>query len=191
MKIVKSVIATIEFPVRLMSMAVYPLSKALIICLREPPFNRNTSSGDAGPFLGVSWILPRSGYSRSQEPESRRGAGSRSAARRGAALECSRRPRDVWFSDYSTQECLNRRLPGITQHNASTQRFRSVCTRTVELLTAGPFPGAACCQPAELPRYKAAPLRATLRDPAPLLAPGFWLLAPSIAASRQIRIPRG
>ena len=58
----------------------------------------------------------------------------------------------------------SRRLPGITQRDISRQRVcflgRSIRMSATKLRNAGQFSGAACCQLAELPNYKAAPLRA-------------------------------
>lgn len=57
----------------------------------------------------------------------------------------------------------NRRLPRVSQRKALTQRFDRRITIPVlptELPSPGSFPGAACCQIAELLSYKAAPLQA-------------------------------
>ena len=57
----------------------------------------------------------------------------------------------------------NRRLPGRAQRDPFTKRLcseGSMRTLPLELRTHWPFPGAACCQLAELPNYKAAPLQA-------------------------------
>jgi hypothetical protein len=62
---------------------------------------------------------------------------------------------------------VSRRLPGMTQHKALVQRVYSeaplILARPVELPYEEPFPGAACCQPAELVTYKAAPLPLVFR----------------------------
>jgi len=56
----------------------------------------------------------------------------------------------------------SRRLPGTTQRDVCPSRlFRAAgIRRAIELAGLGTFPGAACCQPIELPSYKAAPLQA-------------------------------
>ena len=56
----------------------------------------------------------------------------------------------------------SRRLPGTTQRDVCPSRLFGAAgiRRAIELPDLGTFPGAACCQPIELPSYKAAPLQA-------------------------------
>ena len=46
---------------------------------------------------------------------------------------------------YPSKKCCSRRLPRITQRDASTLGSRFVWIHPVELQAAGSFPGAACC----------------------------------------------
>ena len=57
----------------------------------------------------------------------------------------------------------SRRLPGITQREAQRRDAVGelpIWKPPIELASAGPCPGAACCQLTELLAYKAAPLQA-------------------------------
>jgi hypothetical protein len=76
-------------------------------------------------------------------------------------LACTRGDLPISVSAlHPAKECRTGRLPGITQRDAFTHRFRFVYTRTIELRTDGSFSGAACFREGGNIRAKAARLQA-------------------------------